>query len=279
MTDGEASRTIPASPASEPAVPVAPAARAFKNPNKTNCGVCRNATELFAFTMAFQPIVDVEHRRIEAYEALVRGPDGESAGSILAQVDQSNMYAFDQACRVKAIELASRLGLRTRLNVNFLPNAVYEPRACIRATLETAARTGFDTSMLTFEIVETEYLAEPQHLSNIVAEYRRMGFQIALDDFGTGYSGLARLESLHPDIVKIDRALIANCDNDQRRLDIIGCMIMLGDRLGTKMVAEGVETAGEAAALQKIGARYQQGFFYARPAVECLVGEASIFTC
>ena len=78
--------------------------------------------------MAFQPIVDLTSRTVFAYEALVRGPGEESAASILALVNDQNRYRFDQACRVRAIELASRLRLHDipdcKLSINFLPNAV-----------------------------------------------------------------------------------------------------------------------------------------------------------
>ena len=74
------------------------------------CRACRDGTELgFAFTMAFQPIVDVARGQVWGYEALVRGPHGEGAGSILSQVTEETLYRFDQAARVKAIELAGRL--------------------------------------------------------------------------------------------------------------------------------------------------------------------------
>src|SRR5690348_10092669 len=75
------------------------------------CANCRDAKPAFPFTMAFQPVVDLQLRRIDAYEALVRGPQGESAGAVLSQVTAENRYSFDQACRVKAIELATALGL------------------------------------------------------------------------------------------------------------------------------------------------------------------------
>jgi EAL domain-containing protein (putative c-di-GMP-specific phosphodiesterase class I) len=69
------------------------------------CKACRSPQPLFPFTMAFQPIIDLQNRRIDAYEALVRSPDGGAAASVLAQVNSENVYAFDQACCVKAIEL------------------------------------------------------------------------------------------------------------------------------------------------------------------------------
>ncbi len=226
--------------------------------------------------MAFQPIVDVQEGRIDAYEALVRGLDGEGAGQMLAQVNADNVYKFDQACRVKAIELAARLGMDRQLNINFLPNAVYEPRACIRATLDAAARTGFDPRRLTFELVETEAIADTPHLLNIIAEYRRQGFKIALDDFATGYSGLARLAELKPDIVKLDRALVQDCDKDRTRLAIVASMIALGAEIGIKVVVEGVERKGEVDALCSVGARFMQGFYFARPVFQGLCTDQAV---
>lgn len=225
---------------------------------------------LFAFTMAFQPVVDVQENRIDAHEALVRGPNGEGAGSILAQVTPETLYAFDQACRVKAIEMAARLGLDTQLNINFLPNAVYEPRACIRLTLDAARRHGFPLDRLTFELTEGEQLAEVGHVRNIIREYRRHGFKIALDDFSTGYSGLARLADLRPDIIKIDRALVQDCDQDRVRLAIIASLVALGAELGIKVVAEGIERREEAEALRGTGLRFMQGYFFSRPVFEGL---------
>ena len=241
------------------------------------CRACRTETEMFPFSMAFQPIVDLDTEQIVSHEALVRGPAGEGAGSVLARVDAEMLYAFDQACRVRAIELAARLGMQTRLSINFLPNAVYEPRACIRATLAAAARTGFDPRRLTFEIIEGETIADTPHLLAIIAEYRRQGFKIALDDFATGYSGLARLAELKPDIIKLDRALIQDCDQDKTRLAIIAHMIALGRELDVTVVLEGIERRGEADALRAAGGRFMQGYYFARPQFERVTLPETIF--
>jgi EAL domain-containing protein (putative c-di-GMP-specific phosphodiesterase class I) len=245
--------------------------------NDHSCDACRSGVASVPLTMAFQPIVDVEEQRIDAFEALVRGLGGEGAGHVLGQVNADNLYAFDQTCRVKAIELAARLGITCRLNINFLPNAVYQPRACIRATLEAAARTGFPTHLLTFEIVETQDIADVSHLLNIVREYRRQGFSLALDDFGTGHSGFARLAALRPDIVKVDRILVQGCDRDAHRLAIIASLIGLGHATGIKIVLEGMETAAEVAALRSVGGRYMQGFYFARPLFEGITDAQTIF--
>jgi len=226
--------------------------------------------------MAFQPIVDVVAQRIESQEALVRGIAGEGAGQVLARLTPDNVYAFDQACRVRAIELASNLGLDRNLSINFLPNAVYEPASCIRATLAAASRTGFPLDRLIFEIIEQEDIADIAHLKGIVAEYRRHGFKIALDDFGTAHSGLARLAEVKPDIVKLDRALVTGCDADTTRQAILRHTIALCAELGIKFVAEGVERREEAETLRALGTRFMQGYYFAKPRFEAIASDADI---
>ncbi len=259
-------------PADGPDIRAEPAAKT----GRKGCAACREGAPIFPFSVAFQPVVDLQENRIDAYEALVRGPAAEGAGFVLGQVTPENLYAFDQACRVRAIEMAARLGIDRQLNINFLPNAVYEPRACIQTTLRTAARTGFPLNRLTFEIVESEAIAETQHLLNIIAEYRRHGFLIALDDFGTGHSGLARLVELRPDIVKVDRVLAQDCDTDRMRLAVIAGLVRIAAEIGVKIVVEGVERAEEASALRSVGVRFMQGFYWARPSFESVARDADV---
>ncbi|UXZ54867.1 EAL domain-containing protein [Halomonas sp. 7T] len=220
--------------------------------------------------MAFQPIVDVEKRRIVYYEALVRGLNGESAFSILEQVTDELMYRFDQECRVKAIELASALGMQERLSINFLPNAVYEPEACIQATLEASQRVGWPTERLNFEITETERVVDREHMRSIIESYHRMGFSTSLDDFGNGYANLDLLTDLRPNTLKIDRELVMGCNASKRRQAILKSLVALADALGIHLVAEGIETREESRCLLALGIPVQQGYYFARPQVEKL---------
>ncbi len=224
----------------------------------------------FDFTMAFQPIVDVSQARVVTHEALVRGINGESAWSVISQVTDDLLYRFDQACRVKAIEMASALDMQTDLSINFLPNAVYEPEACIQATLEVSQRVGWPMDRLIFEITETERVRDRQHLRNIIEAYREMGFKTALDDFGNGYANLDLLTDLTPDKLKIDRELVMNCDHDTRRQALLRSVVLLAKELNMTLIAEGVETRAEALWLARAGISRQQGFFYAKPVINQL---------
>ncbi|WP_416137382.1 EAL domain-containing protein [Halomonas sp. HK25] len=234
-----------------------------------HCGRCEGDLP-FEFTMAFQPIIDLASARITSYEALVRGPNGESAWSVLSQVTGELLYRFDQACRVRAIEMASALDMQEHLSINFLPNAVYEPEACIQATLDVSRRVGWPTDRLVFEFTETERVTDQGHLKRIIDSYRSMGFTTALDDFGNGYANLDLLTELEPDKLKIDRQLVMGCDQDRRRQALLRAVHGLASELGLELIAEGVETREEALWLARVGITRQQGFFFARPAVAAL---------
>ncbi|WP_377296709.1 EAL domain-containing protein [Rhizobium sp. SGZ-381] len=220
--------------------------------------------------MAFQPIVDITSGEVFAREALVRGPAGEGAGHVLSAITDTNRYAFDQQCRVKALELAARLSppaSREKLSINFMPNAVYEPRACIRLTLSTAERVGFPPERIIFEFTESERI-DTDHLLSILSTYRSIGFMTAIDDFGAGHSGLNLLARFQPDIVKLDMDLIRDIDREPAKRTVVRhTLAMLAD-FGITPVCEGVETVGELAALRDLGVELVQGYLLAKPAFE-----------
>jgi EAL domain-containing protein (putative c-di-GMP-specific phosphodiesterase class I) len=235
-------------------------------PPHLSCRACREGAGLdFEFSMAFQPIVDIETQTVFAYEALVRGPNGEPALSVLDQVNDTNRYQFDQAARVTAITLAAQLKIQIPVSINFFPNAVYRPETCIRVTLEAAHEVGFPTSQIIFEVNEAEPVGDRAHLRGIFAEYRKQGFKTAIDDFGAGYAGLSLLADFEPDLIKIDMALVRNLHLDKTRRAIIAGTVQTCRALDITVVAEGIETNEERDALRDLGITLQQGYRFARP--------------
>jgi EAL domain-containing protein (putative c-di-GMP-specific phosphodiesterase class I) len=238
------------------------------------CSGCREGKGLdFSFSMAFQPIVDFETGQVYAYEALVRGTEGQSAHWVLSQVTEANRYEFDQQCRVKAIETAVAAGLLDGpqlLSINFLPNAVYSPLACIQLTLRTAKACGLPPHRLIFEFTENERMTDPDHVAGIVAAYDKMGFGTAIDDFGAGHAGLALLARFQPQAVKIDRELIRDLDRSLPRRLIVEAVVRMCAGLGIRVIAEGIERREEYEAVRALGIRYGQGFLFARPEFERL---------
>lgn len=235
------------------------------------CRECRDLDQLeIKFTMAFQPIVDFKAKNIFGYEALVRGPNNEGAYYILSQLNDSNRYKFDQAIRVKALDLAKKLNLQGMLSINFLPNAVYRPETCIRATLEAAKELDFPTNRIMFEVTEGEKVLDHDHLKNIFIEYKKQKFTTAIDDFGAGYAGLNLLADWQPDVIKLDMSLTRNIDKDRVRRSLVFGIIAVCKELSIQMIAEGIETKEERDTLYSQGVNLFQGYYFARPGFECL---------
>ncbi|MEM7695033.1 MAG: EAL domain-containing protein [Pseudomonadota bacterium] len=239
------------------------------------CVACREG-RAFApeFSFAFQPIVDGPAGKVFAYEALVRGPNGEPANTVLDLVTNDDLYAFDQKARKTAVALAARLFPAgddgPKLSINVFPNAVYDPVRCLRTTLRAAQVSGFSLRRLMFEITEHERIVDTDKLQAIVNHYAACGFTVALDDFGAGFAGLGLLAEFKPNFLKIDMAIVRDVDLDETRRAIVAGILTTASALGIDVVAEGVETVSEYHALSELGVRYFQGYLLARPAFEAL---------
>jgi EAL domain-containing protein (putative c-di-GMP-specific phosphodiesterase class I) len=151
-----------------------------------------------------------------------------------------------------------------------MPNAVYEPAACIRATLEAAHRVGFAHRQIMFEFTENERMTDVAHLQRVIAEYRKQGFSTALDDFGAGYAGLNLLANFQPDYIKIDMDLSRGIATSPARQTIIACVMAMARELGVAVIAEGIETDAELTALRAAGITLFQGYLFAKPAIASL---------
>lgn len=232
------------------------------------CVQCQRAEPLsFEFTFAYQPIVELSTRSIFGHEALVRGPNGESAFSVLSQVNDENRYVFDQACRVGAIKGAAQLGITEYLSINFLPNAVYRPEACIQTTFAAAREHDFPIRRIIFEVTEGEEVRDRPHLVNIFHEYRRFGFQTAIDDFGAGYAGLTLLSEYQPDIIKIDMELVRGIEGSAAKRAIVKGVVSICGELKVRVLAEGIETTAERDCLRDMGIDLMQGYLFCKPAL------------
>ncbi len=225
------------------------------------------------FSLAFQPIVNVDLKCVVAYEALARGMQGEPAATILEHRHYSNRYAIDQRSRDKALVMAAKLGLMETsadLCLNLYPNAVLEPKNSLLRTFETAQAVGIPLSRLILEVTEREEVHDHAQLRDVMKEYQRHGVRIAIDDFGAGHSGLALLSVFQPDMVKIDRKLVECIDERAPSRAIVKALVSMGLDLGMRVVAEGIEREAEMQVLCDLGVQKMQGFWFAAPAFEAL---------
>jgi diguanylate cyclase (GGDEF)-like protein len=235
----------------------------------------REAVESGELRLHFQPVVVMETRKLVGFEALLRwehprrglrAPDefipmAEQSGIIVAV----GRWALFEACRQmqawrRAYPGAAELWLSVNLSSRqFLhPDLVQEIHAVL-------AETGFPPGRLRLEITESVIMDDAPAVRLILHRLREAGIRVAVDDFGTGYSSLSYLHRLPLDALKIDRSFVHQMHADPTREAVIQTVISLSGSLRLDTVAEGVETAEEAAALQRMGCRIGQGFFFSHP--------------
>jgi EAL domain-containing protein (putative c-di-GMP-specific phosphodiesterase class I) len=125
---------------------------------------------------------------------------------------------------------------------------------------------GVDPSTLCLEVTESALFADPDTALLRLSALRAQGVRLAIDDFGIGFSSLYHLRQLPDvDLLKIDRSFITELGHNPKDSAIVGAVIVLAGSLGMEIVAEGIETAEQAAELRAIGADYGQGYFLGRP--------------
>jgi EAL domain-containing protein (putative c-di-GMP-specific phosphodiesterase class I) len=130
---------------------------------------------------------------------------------------------------------------------------------------EQLTRSALDPGRVTLEITETAFSGDADSLIERLRELRLLGVELAIDDFGTGYSSLSRLRRLPIDVLKIDKSFVDRIAHNPRERAFTAAIVSLASSLGKRTVAEGIETAGQYAALMKLGVEIGQGYLFAQP--------------
>ena len=222
-----------------------------------------------SLTAYFQPIIDMKTNEIFAYETLTRGvlPNGDLMypDELFLKSTRNDMnFVLDRMCRENALKTTAVKKVDAKVFINFIPTSIYDPEFCLASTVKWAKQLEFDPKNIVFEVVETEYVEDKEHLKKILNYYRKEGFLIALDDVGEGYSSLNMIIDLKPDIIKVDRNIICDIDTDQMKQSIYKALKSICDDNGIKLLAEGVETPSELEKIKEIGVDYAQGYYFAR---------------
>ncbi len=215
--------------------------------------------------MAVQPVIDLRSGAIHAYEALARFtlPGGLSTGEAFALAERVGMREqLDLACLERALGLLPQRPRGTRLSINVAGALLSQPRALgLLATLpDELARD------VVLEITEDALVRDYAALRQAVRPLLQRGMRIAVDDMGAGYAGLRHAIDLPPAYLKLDRALVHGVDRDPKRAALVDALLRYAEHAGSHLVAEGVETDGELAALRRLGVPFAQGYLLARPA-------------
>jgi EAL domain-containing protein (putative c-di-GMP-specific phosphodiesterase class I)/ActR/RegA family two-component response regulator len=233
----------------------------------------RQAIDNGQLTAWFQPKKSLQHNRIVAAEALLRWvkPTGEVVlpGAFLNVIEQAGLDEPLLTSMTRQVLLAqqfwqSDLGLVIPVSIN-LPTHLLDDPALPDRLHQLVLELSGDPAAICFELTETSTARNPVNYYAGTCRLRMMGFGLAQDDFGQGYSSLYQLLSTPFSELKIDRALLQGCIDDEQKACALQSIIQLGHQLGLTVIAEGVETQAELNLLNHLGCDHIQGF---------LIGEA-----
>lgn len=221
-------------------------------------------------TTHYQPIVDMEQGSILGYEALTRGPADtafEVPKALFACSDSIHLSSeLDDLCRRQAVLNARGMTPDKKLFLNSLPEALGTAGFLERSLGRLLEERSLQPSQLVLEITERTAIDDFEAFGRELDRIRRRGFLVAIDDVGTGYSSLQTISEVQPDFMKVDISLVKNIQMSLIKQELVASLLQVGARIGAQVIAEGIETEQECAALRACGVRYGQGFYFAPPA-------------
>ena len=218
----------------------------------------------------YQPILDFRTDTVLGWEALARGPEGSSFRSpvMLFQTAEElgRLFALEKLCREAAIRNVGELRDGQKLFLNIHPKTMADPAFSPGQTLELMEKYSLTPDNIVFEITEQHSVQDFDLFYRTLAHYRSQGFQIAVDDAGAGYAGLTLIAELQPDYIKLDKSLIADIHKDPVKRALVETTATFADKIGSRIIGEGIESKEQAVCLKDIGVHCGQGYFLARPA-------------
>ena len=217
----------------------------------------------------YQPIVDMVQSTTMGFEALSRGPAGsdfQSPLDLFATAEEWNLaFELDRLCRQQALKNAKGFPADTKLFVNVLPSSLYDPALQGDGILRFLEEAGLEPKQLVFELTETYVIENYSLFGDAVRKFTELGIHIGIDDIGAGYSGLERIAWLQPKYLKFDIGLIRHLDTSYVRREMVRALKVMADKMGSTVIAEGIERPEELETLLELGITYGQGFLLGRP--------------
>jgi EAL domain-containing protein (putative c-di-GMP-specific phosphodiesterase class I)/GGDEF domain-containing protein len=213
------------------------------------------------------PMFDLTSMEVIGYEALSRGPEGSEFERpdklFTVAYDADLVMRLERVCRKRALEMVPSLPKGRLLFLNVEPEAISDPR--LREAVIGQSEERVDPSQIVLELTERTAITDFGSFRCTLDFVRALGFSVAVDDAGAGYGSLQVVAEVHPEWLKVDISLVRGCDHDAVRSKLIESLVGLADQVGSKLVAEGIETEAELETLRKLGVPYGQGYLLAKP--------------
>lgn len=211
--------------------------------------------------MAYQPVIRWSTQRVMAWEALLRTREETMRNPFVF------LSAADALGETRSLSRAVRAAVAAQgapagqlLFVNLVPADLADEELHSPDSPLTKY-----ASQVVLEVTERASLDKLPDLARHLASLRSLGYRLALDDMGEGYAGLNSVALVEPEVMKLDMSLVRGLDTSSTRQHLVRSMLELGGKLGSLVLAEGVETTGELETLLALGCDYFQGYLFARP--------------
>jgi EAL domain-containing protein (putative c-di-GMP-specific phosphodiesterase class I) len=219
-----------------------------------------------------QPKLRLSSGQVVGFESLMRavGPDGRVVNpqslieplAAAGLLPAATLQMFSQTVSFLRECLDDGIAVGASVNV---PLSLVSDREFCECIVENVERAGLDPSWLTVEITESEAMSDLGEVIENTARIRMYGFNLSIDDFGTAYSSFTQLTKIPFSELKIERSFITGIESDKSKQAVVSACALLGSRLGLNVVAEGIETLSELAAVRESGCSEIQGFLISRP--------------
>ncbi|RHW77781.1 bacteriohemerythrin [Colwellia sp. RSH04] len=232
-----------------------------------------NAIELKQFELYYQPIFDMKTKKLIKAEALIRwnhpikglvSPDefiplSEKSGLI----NKIGDWVFKEAT-TQTKKWQNKYQMDLQISINKSP-IQFKSESKVKHWLEFIKEIGLSSESIIIEITENVLMDNENDILDRLLKFREAGFMLALDDFGTGYSSLSYLRKFPIDYMKIDRSFVSNLSNDAQDMVLCEAMIGLAQKLGIKVIAEGIETPLQSKLISDMDCDYGQGYLFSKP--------------
>jgi EAL domain-containing protein (putative c-di-GMP-specific phosphodiesterase class I) len=218
-----------------------------------------------------QPIINMATKQIQAWELLTRGPEGtnlEMPLRLFSVAQQTgHLYDLEMIVVEKTFEKIIETNCQQVIFMNCTPLTLGNKRFVPELKSTLLHFPMIDPTKIIIEITEQETVEDMKHLIENIRELRALGFRIALDDTGAGYSSLHSIGEILPEIIKIDRAVIENIHENPVSESMLMGIMLIADKVGSRVVAEGIEKTQEAELLFQHNVDFAQGYYFAKPAL------------
>ncbi len=229
----------------------------------------RNLLDRSLFKVVYQPIISLRWGSILGWEALTRGPTDSyfrNPDIIFSFAEEVGLlFPLEKVYRQIAFNRLGEIGPDQKIFINIHPRTISDPNFVRGETMKLIKEAGLKPINIVFEITERHSIHDFSSFNKTLEHYRNQGFLVAVDDAGSGFSCLQSIAEIRPDFIKIDMSLIRGIHTNAVKRSLMETFVIFAEKIGSTVIAEGIEEEEELETLANLGVHYGQGYYLGYP--------------